>query len=93
MCVSTLCACMCRPTVYTCVHVIVLALAYILETKRGHCVSCSITLYSFETGSLEEPGTRLASSKPQGSSCRHPLQSWCYRNRQLHLAFFVGAGA
>lgn len=48
-----------------------------------HQVPCSVTLpYSFETGSLTEPGVRLAISKPSGPS--PPPHSIGVTYRQAH---------
>lgn len=40
------------------------------------CPALSLSVFFLWTGSLPEPGTRLAASSPQQSSCLHPPQGW-----------------
>lgn len=48
------------------------------EATEGHGVTCSVTvlLIPLIQGSLTEPGAKLASNKPQPSSCLYLPPLW-----------------
>lgn len=81
-----------------CVHVICVACMWIytgvsifafMEARGRDQVSCSI-FYSFEAGSLAEPGVWLAVSKPQWFCCLYCLQYLGYTLRCKHTWVFNG---
>lgn len=45
--------------------------------------------YSFETGSLSEPGAMLGVTKRKQSSCLHPAECWGYRSVHTATASFL----
>ena len=77
--------------VYVCVCVD--SLCTCAETRWRHLVSCCITLchYSFETGSVTEPGARLMDNKPQ-ESCLCLWHTVSVLAHSPHLSFHMSSG-